>query len=59
MTNNEEMLFMAKEWKLFEGDNPVISVKLTKEPKQRLRFLEPEEVERLLAVCSEPCAPKS
>lgn len=44
----------CKEWKLFEGENPVTSVKQTKEPKQRLRFLEPEEVERLLAACPEP-----
>lgn len=42
------------EWKLFEGINPVIAVKQTREPRQRLRFLEAEEVERLLAVCPEP-----
>lgn len=42
------------EWKLFEGENPVTSVTQTKEPKQRLRFLEPEEAERLLAACPEP-----
>ena len=29
-------------------------VKLTKEPRQRLRFLEPEEEDRLLAECAEP-----
>jgi integrase len=44
----------CKEWKLFEGDNPVTSVKLLKEPRQRLRFLEPEEEDRLLAECAEP-----
>lgn len=44
----------CKEWKLFEGENPVTSVKQTREPRQRLRFLEAEEVERLLAVCPEP-----
>src|SRR6185503_8635833 len=43
-----------KEWKLFEGENPVTSVKLLKEPRQRLRFLEPEEEDRLLAECAEP-----
>lgn len=31
-----------------------MSVRLTKEPKQRLRFLEPEEEDRLLAKCKEP-----
>jgi integrase len=44
----------CREWKLFEGDNPVESVKLLKEPRQRLRFLEPEEEDRLLAECAEP-----
>ncbi len=44
----------CREWKLFEGDNPVASVKLVKEPRQRLRFLEPEEEDRLLAECAEP-----
>jgi integrase len=42
----------CREWKLFEGENPVTSVKLTKEPKQRLRVLEPEEEDRLLARCT-------
>jgi integrase len=44
----------CREWKLFEGDNPVESVKLVKELRQRLRFLEPEEEDRLLAECAEP-----
>ncbi|NOS82764.1 MAG: site-specific integrase [Nitrospira sp.] len=44
----------CREWKLFEGENPVESVKLLKEPRQRLRFLEPEEEGRLLAECAEP-----
>jgi integrase len=44
----------CKEWKLFEGDNPVASVKMLKEPRRRLRFLEPEEEDRLLAACAEP-----
>ena len=44
----------CREWTLFEGDNPVTSVKLTKEPKQQLRFLDPAEEERLLAACPEP-----
>ena len=44
----------CKEWRLFEGENPVTAVKLTKEPRQRLRFLEVEEEDRLLAECPEP-----
>lgn len=44
----------CKDWKLFAGENPVSSVKLMKEPRQRLRFLEHEEEDRLLAVCAEP-----
>jgi integrase len=44
----------CREWKLYEGDNPVESVKLVKEPRQRLRFLEPDEEDRLLAQCAEP-----
>jgi len=41
-------------WKLFEGENPVITVKMLKEPRQRLRFLERDEEARLLAECAEP-----
>lgn len=44
----------CKEWKLFEGENPVKSVKLLNEPRKRLRFLEPDEEARLLAACAEP-----
>ena len=44
----------CREWKLFEGDNPVTSVKMVKEPRQRLRFLEREEEARLLVECHEP-----
>ncbi|MBX3347776.1 MAG: site-specific integrase [Nitrospira sp.] len=43
-----------KQWGLYEGDNPAAAVKLTKEPKQRLRFLEPEEETLLLSKCEEP-----
>lgn len=43
-----------KEWKLFDGENPVDAVKLTKEPPRRLRFLERAEEDRLLAVAKEP-----
>lgn len=44
----------CRDWKLFEGENPVATVKFTKEPRQRLRFLEPEEEAALLAVSAEP-----
>lgn len=44
----------CREWKLFEGENPVISVKMVKEPRRRLRYLEREEEDRLLAQCAEP-----
>ena len=44
----------CRAWKIFDGDNPVVSVKMLKEPRQRLRFLEREEEARLLAECPEP-----
>lgn len=44
----------CKEWKLYEGPNPVKSVKKLPEPRRRLRFLEPDEEVRLLAACQEP-----
>lgn len=42
------------EWTLFKGENPVNLVALTKEPRRRLRFLEPAEEARLLAACGDP-----
>lgn len=44
----------CREWKLFEGENPATSIKQTKEPRRRLRFLEPEEETLLLSKCGEP-----
>jgi len=44
----------CREWKLYLGDNPCLSVKMGKEPRQRLRFLEFSEENCLLSVCSEP-----
>jgi integrase len=41
-------------WNLFDGLNPVCAVKLRKEPKTRLRFLEQEEADRLVAACEQP-----
>ena len=40
--------------KLFEGDNPAKEVKLPKEPKRRLRFLEPEEEQSLIGTATSP-----
>jgi integrase len=40
--------------RLYEGDNPVVSVKFRKEEKTRLRFLEREEERQLLEHASEP-----
>ena len=44
----------AKEWQLFDGSNPVATVKFTKEPRQRLRFLESEEEAHLLDKARDP-----
>ena len=44
----------AKAWGLYDGENPVLGVKLLEEPKRRLRYLEPSEEARLLAVAPEP-----
>ncbi len=38
----------SREWGFFEGENPVCPVKFFKEPKQRLRFLEYAEEDKLL-----------
>ncbi|MFH1619705.1 MAG: tyrosine-type recombinase/integrase [bacterium] len=41
----------AKEWRLFFGDNPASLTKLEKEPPGRTRFLDIDELKRLLAAC--------
>ena len=38
----------------YQGDNPVRAVKFRKEPRTRLRFLEPEEEARLVNAAPEP-----
>ena len=40
----------AKTWGMFEGENPACAVKLLKEPKRRLRFLEAREEATLVEV---------
>jgi len=42
------------EWGKFDGANPCVGVKLFREPKGRLRFLEEDEEAALLAAASEP-----
>jgi len=43
----------CREWGFFEGENPVSAVKFFKEPKQRLRFLEYAEEDKLLQESAE------
>ena len=38
----------AKDWGLFEGENPVSKVKIPRKDNRRLRFLSPEEAQALL-----------
>jgi integrase len=40
----------AKAWKLYEGENPAMGVKMLEEPKRRLRFLDYAEEAKLLQV---------
>ena len=42
------------EWKKFEGANPVKGVQMVKETRGRLRWLDYDEEDRLLAAASEP-----
>jgi len=44
-------------WEKFAGANPVCKVKMLKENNKRLRYLEKEEIERLLSVCDESLKP--
>jgi integrase len=44
----------CREWRVFEGDNPVTPVKLLKEPKTKVRFLESEEEDRLRRAAGHP-----
>ena len=43
-----------REWKRYEGENPVEGVEFLKEPRTRLRYLEHDEEARLLEAASEP-----
>lgn len=44
-------------WEKYDGANPVCKVKMLKENNKRLRYLEKEEIERLLAVCDSSLKP--
>jgi integrase len=44
----KNLINKAKAWGTFEGDNPACAVKLLKEPKRRLRFLEAQEEVKLV-----------
>ena len=44
-------------WEKFDGPNPVCKVKLLKEDNKRLRYLEKEEIVKLLSVCDESLKP--
>jgi len=49
----KNLFFRARDWGKYEGDNPVSRVKMVKESKGRVRFLEPKEEQRLLENTSE------
>lgn len=42
-----------RDWKKYEGENPVAGVEFLKEPRTRLRYLEPEEEKALLDAATE------
>ncbi len=44
----------CREWKKFEGGNPVPSVEKLDEPKNKIRYLTEQEEAALLAECKEP-----
>ena len=48
------MFNYCRDQKLYEGTNPVPEVKLLKEPKRRLRFLEADEEQTLVEAASSP-----
>jgi len=53
----KSMFNKAIAWDKFNGKNPVQQVKLFKENNQRLRFLEKEEIVRLLSRCTKHLKP--
>ena len=57
LTCLKSMFNKAISWGKFSGKNPVKGIKLFKENNQRLRFLEKEEIIKLLANCNEHIKP--
>jgi len=53
----KSMFNKAIAWGRFSGNNPVKGIKLFRENNQRLRFLEKEEISRLLASCNKYIKP--
>ena len=51
------MFNKAKMWGRFSGDNPVTKVKMLKENNERTRFLEKEEIVKLLSNCAPSLLP--
>ena len=50
----KNLINKAKAWNLYEGDNPVLKVKMLEEPKRRLRYLDASEEAKLIDVSAEP-----
>jgi integrase len=54
LTCLKTLYYRMIEWKKYEGEIPCLNVKHLEEPKNRIRFLDEAEEERLLEACSEP-----
>ncbi|MFA5139741.1 MAG: tyrosine-type recombinase/integrase [Elusimicrobiota bacterium] len=50
-TTMQSIFSRAKEWGDFSGDNPFSHIKKEREPAHRLRYLEKDEIPRLLEAC--------
>lgn len=58
LTTLKALVNRCREWGLYDGENHARRVKTVKEPKGRLRYLEPEEEAKLLAATKNPRRPK-
>ena len=54
LTTLKGLYNMHLKWGLYEGENPVRQVKRVEEPEGRLRYLEPDEEDKLLGAAGEP-----
>ena len=50
----KSMFYRLIEWNKFNGPNPAVGVKFLPEPKTKIRYLEHDEEERLVAAASSP-----